>query len=148
MKFQSGGDEQNLNARTYIVKDKVTGELACYFTLRSGLITIQAFHEDFDTIPAIELSNFAINDGYRKNHPKTRLLGSFILKQFILPIARTMSKYIGVKSLYIYALPDENLIEHYEKMGFTRLPRKQEKFVQNHVKPKYDEDCIFMFQNL
>lgn len=43
---------------------------------------------------------------------------------------------------------DEKLIEHYTKLGFTRLPKKQEKFVQNHVKPKYDEGCVFMFQNL
>ena len=40
------------------------------------------------------------------------------------------------------------LIEHYGKMGFSRLPPKQERFVQHHVKPKYDEDCIFMYQVL
>ncbi len=43
---------------------------------------------------------------------------------------------------------DEKLIEHYATFGFTRLPKKQEKFVQNHIKPKYDENCVFMFQNL
>ncbi len=31
-------------------------------------------------------------------------------------------------------------------MGFSRLPEHQEKFVQRHVKPKYDEGCIFMYQ--
>lgn len=148
LKNQAANDEKELNARTYLVKDKITKELVGYFTLRSRLITIQAYHEDFDTIPAVELSNLAINGKYRQNHPDTHLLGFLFLKRFILPIAQTMSKYIGLKSLYIYALPDEKLIEHYEKMGFMRLPKKQEKFVQNHVKPKYDEDCIFMFQNL
>lgn len=48
----------------------------------------------------------------------------------------------------IYALPEERLMNHYKKMGFSRLPEAQEKFVQNHVKPKYDEDCIFMYQPL
>lgn len=126
----------------------MSGELACYFSLRIGLITIQSYNEEFDTIPAIELSNFAMNGKYCENHPETHLLGFLFLKQFILPIAQVTSRYIGVNSLYIYALPDEKLIEHYEKMGFTRLSKKQEKFVQNHVKPKYDEGCVFMFQNL
>lgn len=44
------------------------------------------------------------------------------------------------------ALPEEKLIEHYHTMGFSRLPEHQEKFVQRHVKPKYDEGCIFMYQ--
>lgn len=148
LKIQASADEKSLTARTYLIKDKTTKELAGYFSLRSGLITIQAYHEEFETIPAIELANFAINGKYRKTHPDTPLLGFLFLKRFILPLANAMSRYIGVNSLYIYALPDEKLIEHYEKMGFTRLPKKQEKFVQNHVKPKYDKDCIFMFQNL
>lgn len=148
LKIQAASDEKSLSARTYLVKDKGTKELAGYFSLRSGLITIQAYHEEFETIPAIELANFAVNKIYRKNHPDISMLGGYILKSFILPLADAMSRYIGMSSLYIYALPDEKLIEHYERMGFTRLPKKQEKFVQNHVKPKYDEGCIFMFQNL
>lgn len=148
LKHQASNDENELNARTYLVKDKSTSELAGYFTLRSGLITIQAYHESFYTIPAVELSNLAINGIYRENHRDKKRLSLLFLIQFILPIAKTMSKYVGVKSLYIYALPDEKLIEHYAKLGFSRLPKNQEKFVQNHVKPKYDEGCIFMFQNL
>lgn len=148
LKNQASSDEENLYARTYLIKDSVTGELAAYFSLRSGLITVQAYHETFDTIPAVELSNFAVNKNYRNNHPETSMFGAFILKKFILPLAQMMSQYIGTSSLYIYALPDEKLIEHYTKLGFTRLSKKQEKFVQNHVKPKYDEGCVFMFQNL
>lgn len=148
LKNQASSDEENLYARTYLIKDSVTGELAAYFSLRSGLITVQAYHETFDTIPAVELSNFAVNKNYRNNHPETSMFGAFILKKFILPLAQMMSRYIGTSSLYIYALPDEKLIEHYSKLGFTRLSKKQEKFVQNHVKPKYDEGCVFMFQNL
>lgn len=148
LKNQASSNEENLYARTYLIKDSVTGELAAYFSLRSGLITVQAYHETFDTIPAVELSNFAVNKNYRNNHPKTSMFGAFILKKFILPLAQMMSRYIGTSSLYIYALPDEKLIEHYTKLGFTRLSKKQEKFVQNHVKPKYDEGCVFMFQNL
>ena len=45
-----------------------------------------------------------------------------------------------------FSVPDT--IEHYKRMGFSRLPENQEKFVQHHVKPKYDEGCIFMYQTL
>ena len=148
LKNQALQDEKSFSARTYLIKDKITKELAAYFSLRNGLITVQAYHESFDTIPAIELSNFAVNQNYRKNHPEIEKLGSYRLNKFVLPIARTMQKYVGITSLYIYALPDEKLIEHYKTMGFTRLSKKQEKFVQNHIKPKYDEGCVFMFMTL
>lgn len=47
-----------------------------------------------------------------------------------------------------YALPDDKLIGYYGKLGFSRLPAEQESFVYSHVKPKYDDGCIFMFQPL
>ena len=148
LKYQAAEDERTMSAKTYLVKDKFTGELAGYFSLRSGLITIQSYQESFDTIPAVELSNLAINGEYSEKHKDKKRLSFVFLRIFIIPICQAMSKYIGLASLYIYALPDEKLIEHYTKLGFTRLPKKQEKFVQNHIKPKYDEDCVFMFQNL
>lgn len=141
-------DEENNFCRTYLVKDKTTGEVACYFSLRTGLITMQVYKEAFDSIPAIELSNFAVNEAYRTNHPEVKGIGAYTFKYFILPIARCLAKYIGISSLYIYALPEEKLINHYKKLGFVRLPPKLEKFIQHHVKPKYDEGCIFMVQTL
>ncbi len=141
-------DEKRNVARTYLVKDTVSRELVGYFSLRTGLITIQVKDESFDSYPAIELSNFAVNVKYKKNHPEVEGLGKYIFRSFVVPIVKKISKYVGVNSLYIYALPNDKLIEYYQKLGFTRLPEKHEKFVQQHVKPKYDEGCIFMFQNL
>lgn len=37
---------------------------------------------------------------------------------------------------------------HYEKFGFYRLDAEKEKFVHSHVKPKYEEGCIFMYQTI
>lgn len=141
-------DEENNLSRTYLVKDSATHELAGYFSLRTGLITRQVEGEKFDSIPAIELANFAVNTNYKKNHPEIKLLGFYIFKNFIIPLSKYFCKYIGIHALYIYALPNENLIEHYIKMGFSRLPPEQEQFVQFHVKPKYDDGCIFMYQIL
>lgn len=148
LKNQAAFDEKEKLCRTYLVKDKATHELAGYFSLRTGLITLQVYENSFDSIPAIELANFAMNANYRKKHPEVTKLGFYIFRSFILPLANAMSSYIGVNSLYIYSLPIEKLIKHYKTMGFSRLPKEQEKFVQNHVKPKYDEGCIFMYQNL
>ncbi len=144
--FTAGNDAAGLES---YLKFAATGdELACYFSLRTGLITIQVAGDDFDSLPAIELSNFAVNDAYRKKHKETKKLGVHIFDVFILPIARFMAQYIGANSLYIYALPFNKLIEHYATMGFSMLPEDQEKFVQSHVKPKYDAGCRFMYQTL
>lgn len=148
LKEQALTDEKEKLCRTYLVKDKTTNELAGYFSLRTGLITLQVYKESFDSLPAIELANFALNSKYRQNHPDVKKLGFYFFREFVIPLAKALSNYVGVNSLYIYALPEEKLIEHYKTMGFSRLPFKQEKFVQHHVKPKYDEGCIFMYQTL
>lgn len=139
-------DETNNLSRTYLVKDRSTGEVSAYFSLRNGLITQQVTSESFDSIPAIELSNFAVNAAYKRNHPEIGKLGAYVFKTFVLPIVKYVSEYSGVNSLYIYALPEPKLIDHYIKMGFHRLSVEDEQFIYEHVKPQYDEGCIFMFQ--
>ena len=148
LKNSALGDENENYARTYLVKDKDTDEIVCYFSLRTGLITMQISNSSmgqFDAIPAIELSNFAINENYRKEHPLAPKFGFNVFYVFIFPLVREIAKYVGVNSFYIYALPEDRLIEHYKTMGFHRLSPEDEKFVQKHVKPEYDEGCIFMY---
>ena len=146
LKSQSVEDEENNCSRTYLVKDALSAELVAYFSLKTGLITIQLEGDSFDSVPAIELANFAINKCYKDSHPETHKLGFYTFKKFILPIVQRISAYVGANALYIYALPEDRLINHYQTMGFERLPEQQERFVQCHVKPKYDEGCIFMYQ--
>jgi hypothetical protein len=141
-------EESEKQTRTYLIKDRITGELVCYFSMRTGLVTLQVDGDAFDSLSAVELSNFAMNQVYKANHPNAKRLGSYFFKRFILPLAQFVSEYVGVSTLYIYALPEDKLMNHYKKLGFSRLPEEQEKFVQNHVKPKYDEGCIFMYQPL
>lgn len=141
-------EEYEKQTRTYLIKDRITGELVCYFSIRTGLVTLQVDGDAFDSLSALELSNFAMNQIYKANHPNAKRLGSYFFKRFILPLAQFVSEYVGVSTLYIYALPEDKLMNHYKKLGFSRLPEEQEKFVQNHVKPKYDEGCIFMYQPL
>ncbi len=148
LKNVSEYDERNDFARTYLIKDKRTKELAAYFSLRSGLFTIEATDDFFYTIPAVELANFAVNDNYRKNHPEVLEIGKVVFLEFVLPYVDFMKSMLGIKALYIYALPEDKLIAYYKKLGFQRLSKKEEKFVHSHVKPKYDDGCIFMYQML
>lgn len=141
-------DEESGAARTYLVKDKITHEVVAYYSLKSGLFTVDAGEDYFYSISAIELSNFAVNSSYRKNHPKSKNLGSTVFAEFILPFIKYLKTFVGIQAVYIYALPEDKLIEHYKTMGFHRLDAEKEKFVHSHVKPKYDEGCIFMYQTI
>lgn len=150
LKFLAIQNEASNENRTYLIKDKSTNEIAGYFALRNGLFTL---HDPYNsermiTVPAIELSNFAVNDTYRQGHPDVSKIGSAILYDFVIPIAKYIQTLSAVQALYIYALPEEKLIEHYSSLGFERLSKDEEKFVHQSVKPAYDEDCIFMFQVL
>ncbi len=148
LKNSASSEEGVGSARTYIVKSKMTDEIAAYFTLRSGLFTVSATEDYFHTISAVELSNFAVNSAFRKKFPHMEKIGRTVFTDFILPIVDSARTVIGIQALYIYALPEEHLIEYYKSLGFERLEIDEEQFVHQHVKPKYDEGCIFMYQLL
>jgi len=120
-------DEDSGQSRTYLVKDALTRDLACYFSLRTCLIPY-VLKERRINLSAIELANFAVNDNYRRSQ---------------------LSTCVGAGWLCIFALPRERLIDYYEKkLGFSRLPADKETLVYGHVKPEYDKDCIFMYQRI
>lgn len=142
-------DEQSGIARTYLLKTYDTNEIVAYFTLRTGLITIsRGIFKGFDAITGIELANFAVNDSYRMANDCIPKLGAYIFKQYIFPLVEEISHYVGASLLYIYAIPENKLIEHYKTMGFKAMPSKMERYVYRHVKPFYDKDCKFMIQKI
>lgn len=150
LKETAAFDEEHLLNSTYLVKDKKSHDIVGYFSLKTGLFTVESptIEGYFDTIPSVELSNFAVNALYRANHPEVKQIGEILFRSFILPTVQHIQNFVAVKALYIYALPEEKLISHYQKLGFSRLDDEEEKFVHSHVKPKYDADCIFMYQTL
>ena len=149
LKYGALLDEVSNESRTYLVKDAVSLELACYFSLRSCLVPFAITDDLFTTIPAIELSNFASNARYRSSQSGVRQIGAYVFMEFVLPICHQVASLIGAKWLCIYALPETKLVAYYcQKLGFSRLDAEQEAFVYSHVKPKYDKGCIFMYQNL
>lgn len=138
-------DEVRNECRTYLVKDVVSGELACYFSLRTGLITVAAGDGGFDTVPAAELSNFAVNASYSAAQRNERKIGAYVFIKFILPVVKNIAKWIGLQCLYVYALPAGKLISYYERLGFRQMSDEDARFVYSHVKPRYDQGCVFMY---
>ena len=144
-------DEENHANRTYLVRNKKTDEIAGYFSLRNNSFVINTGTEgekSLYTLSSIELSNFAVNSVYRARHPELPKIGQMMFTRFILPIAHYLADFIGIQALHIYALPEDDLVNYYAALGFSSLPQEMEAYIHEHIKPAYDEDCVFMYQLL
>lgn len=149
LKKHAINDEKNGLARTYLVVDSETKQIAAYFSLRTGLITVsRGAFKGFDAYTGIELANFATNDAYRVDNEILPRYGTYVFSQFIFPLVTEIAKYVGVAYLYIYSLPNNKLMEHYKTMGFSHASKQITQFIYSHVKPAYDSGCIFMWQKL
>ncbi len=96
----------------------------------------------------MEVANFAVNQAYLQKHKELHGTGLIIFNDFIVPTIEEAAKSIGVKIIYIFALPFERLIKRYGEYGFLRLDSAAEDELHKRLKPNYDENCIFMFQQL
>lgn len=142
-------EERDNAARTYLIRDNATSEIVAYFTLKAGLITSKTSWKTFDNQTGVELANFAVNDNYRRYKDVMPHIGQYVFSQFVMKQIRKAQEIIGVEYLYIFALPEKKLIEHYQTMGFSRVQNiRLEKFIHKHIKPNYDKGCIFMYQKI
>ena len=153
LKNMAEQEEYNRNNRTYLVRDKETNEIAAYFSLHTGCFTLKEPDQNDEdaskyTVPSIELSNFAVNSAYRDKHPEISGLGELIFRRFIIPTVNYGAELFGIQAIHIYALPEDDLIDHYGSFGFSRLPKEMEDYIHTHLKPDYDDKCIFMYQIL
>lgn len=135
--------------RTYLVRDKFTDELAGYFSLKAGLVTQDEETVGnivkFNTIPGIELANFAVNNVYRHKHEQSRGCGLTIFNELVMAAVKRTAAIVGVSVVYLFSLPDEKVIQNYRSYGFGRLEQEDEKRVHARLKPRYDAQCVFMY---
>ena len=145
-------DEAAGEMRTYLVRDRFTGELAGYFSLKAGLVThgeaIEGGRAEFDASPGVELANFAVNGAYRDAHPLSKGIGEIIYRELVLDIVRRTARLVGVSVVYLFSLPDERVIANYERYGFERLDAGDEALLHARLKPRYDAQCVFMRMRL
>ena len=70
--------------RTYVVRDNFSSEMVGYFSVKAGLISVNEVHTEnnvtFDTVPGVEMANFAVNHTYLSNHPELKGVGLIIFK--------------------------------------------------------------------
>ena len=153
LKTLAEAEEYDRSNRTYLVRDKETNEIAAYFSLHTGSFTLkdtEQSDEDAEkyTVPSVELSNFAVNSAYRERHPEIKGIGEQVFRRFIIPTVNYGAELFGIQAIHIYELPQDELLEHYSTFGFSRLPLEMEAYIHSHIKPAYDEGCIFMYQIL
>lgn len=79
---------------------------------------------------------------------KQKKLGEQVFRRFIIPTVKYGAELFGIQAIHIYALPQNDLIEHYGSFGFSRLPPEMEEYIHHHLKPDHDTNCIFMYQLL
>ncbi len=152
LKRYAVSDELSHEARTYLVKDNISHEIVGYFSLKTGMVASRKkwspFQLEIDSLPAVELANFAVNSAYKAAHKEQTGIGSIIFIDFILPIIKMASERVGICIVYIFALPYSPLIKYYETLNFRRLSRVEEAFIHRNYKPRYDRGCIFMSRPL
>ena len=151
LKEQALYDEHAGVMRTYLVRFRSTDECVGYFSLKAGLVSLNEVETPrtvtFDTVPGVELANFAINNSFAQKYD-TKGLGNLIFSRLIVPFVKEHAKTLGIYMIYLFALPYEKLISTYKRYGFLRLPSKAEEQLHQRLKPAYDESCIFMYQLL
>lgn len=149
LKYHALSDEENEEMKTYLIRDKSSDELVGYFSLKAGAVSVNEkgflFKREFDSVPGIELANFAMNYTYKKAHNELDGIGKIIFLDFVLKLTKNTAEIVGAKLLYIFALPYDSLIEHYKSLHFARLSAKEEWYVHKRIKPRYDKRCIFMY---
>ena len=145
-------DELNNKARTYLVRDMLTDELVAYFSLKAGFVSVNDrvgfFKRVFDSIPACELANFAVNKNYIEKHPEAKGIGKVVFSDFVEKVVVSAAEWIGIDIIYLFALPKKDLITRYKTYGFSRLSTLQERAIHKRIRPRYDGNCIFMFRQL
>ena len=88
LKQQAMLDERSSVMRTYLVRFKPSGELVGYFSLKAGLVSVNeetiSGKVTFDTMPGVELANFAINNVFLQKHD-AKGLGYLLFSKLIVP---------------------------------------------------------------
>ena len=94
-------DEEAGVMRTYLVRDNQTSELVGYFSLKAGLVSFNEMQTEagpeFDTLPGIELANFAVNNEYIQKTPGLKGVGQIIFDELIMPLVVDVAERVGVK---------------------------------------------------
>ncbi len=80
------------------------------------------FQVEIDSLPAVELANFAVNSTYKAAHKEQKGIGSINFLDFVLPTIKMAAERVGICIIYIFALPYSSLIKYSIGASFIRIP--------------------------
>lgn len=173
LKHCAWDDDLTNETRVYVIKTYFTHEIIAYFAIKAGMISVDSQYRNKDkeaqaknqgiklvpnTISGVEISHFAVNDEYRRNHSrngsKITGLGAYLFPAFIFPIIKKVSTDIGIKIMYLYAADDTSkdsnakntLINYYKKVFEFNTVSESDEY--KPVTSYYDNGCIFMYRML
>ncbi|PXX73651.1 hypothetical protein [Dielma fastidiosa] len=139
--------ENNTRYVTYLVKSKTNDDILAYFTISASAI----FWEPCGNMiknPAIEINFFSLNDKLTMSDKKPiKGLGKLVFEEFVLPTIKTISKYLGVSTIILFAIPSLNdkVINAYKKMGFVLIDDKD---VEEYILVDQIRNCKLMCYTL
>lgn len=114
--------EENANGKTktYVVRNVDNNDIIGYFSLRtSGIGYVDEFKK-VKSVPAVELSEYALDVKYQGNG-----LGSDIFLGHIVPKVQNLSSNFGCQIILVYAFHQKS-IEFYEKNNFKEIENMKE----------------------
>lgn len=133
--------------KTFLVREKNSNNLVAFFCLKSATLPYNDKDEVF-LIPAVELTHFAVDERYKNIFDKNADIktGEFIFWNFIIPYVNNAKSCIAIKDLFIFAIKNDDLINYYKtRLGFKEIENIDEKIFFEYAKPKYDENCKFLY---
>lgn len=103
-------------SKTYLVKNLENNDIIGYFSLRtSGLGFVDETTKAVNFIPAVELSEFALDNNYQ-----VKGIGSALFQGYIVPKVQELAKDFGCQIILVYAF-HEKAIKFYKKNNFIEL---------------------------
>ena len=120
-----------------------------WFSMQTSTLPYQNKDSNFH-IPAVELTNFAIDKIYKKNHKDEFIntsIGMHVFFSFVEPIAYSVAKLVGCQDIYVFALNKLKLLDYYKnKLGFRTLPASED-FIQL-PNADYSKNLVFLYKPL
>lgn len=105
--------------RTYLVKDGE--EVVAYVSVLSDAIRLDREERptDHPGAPAIKIGLMGVRKDYKRREYQGRTIGCWLI-DWVVGLARTLAKQVGVRYVTLDALNEEKLVAWYARNGFKK----------------------------
>lgn len=131
---QSFAYDKDRLGHTYIIREKETGEVLAFYTIKTnGIQAILTEDREQETMPMIEVARIAVQYQYQGNG-----FGKMVFRKLIYPKIKEVEKLVAVKAIMAFVeKEDEKAVGFYKSLGFTEADEK----VQQVIADAYSTEC-------